>query len=91
MWLIKMLDDFAYHGKIDGNKVIDHLTYNTKNDKAFAVNGKITHPYIQSPELTKPRISKFATKEIILGGGQNYLSPERRLDAIILNSPDLFE
>ena len=29
-------------------------------------------------------------KNIILGGGQNLLSPERRFDAIIVNSPDLF-
>ncbi len=29
-------------------------------------------------------------KKIILGGGQNLLSPERRFDAIIYNSPDLF-
>jgi hypothetical protein len=29
-------------------------------------------------------------KKIILGGGQNLLSPERRFDAIIYNSPELF-
>ena len=91
VWLVKMLDDFANHGKINPKHVIDRLTYNTKNDKAFALNGKITRFYMQSPELTKPRIPKYATKEIILGGGQNYLSPERRLDAIVINSPDLFE
>lgn len=91
VWLIKMLDDFSIHGMINPNQIIDQLTYNTKNDKAFAVSGKITNPYMRSPELTKPRISKYATREIILGGGHHYLSPERRLDAIILNSPDLFE
>ena len=29
-------------------------------------------------------------KKIILGGGQNLLSPERRFDAIIYNCPELF-
>ncbi|MEX0268068.1 HindVP family restriction endonuclease [Leptolyngbyaceae cyanobacterium UHCC 1019] len=29
-------------------------------------------------------------KQIILNGGQLYLSPERRFDAIIANTPGLF-
>jgi HindVP restriction endonuclease len=41
--------------------------------------------------LTIPRVNKNAIKEIILGGGQSYLSPERRLDAAILNTPGLFD
>lgn len=35
-------------------------------------------------------IKKSQIKEIILGGGQNLLSPERRFDAIIFNSPGIF-
>lgn len=41
-------------------------------------------------ELAKPRIEKKDIRKIILGGGQNLLSPERRFDAIIFNSPELF-
>jgi hypothetical protein len=41
--------------------------------------------------LTRPRITKGQIKEIILGGEQNLLSPERRFDAIVFNSPDLFD
>jgi hypothetical protein len=67
------------------------LSYNTKNDKAFAVSGKITHTLMDCPELTKPRIQKSEIKNIILDGGQNLLSPERRFDAIIFNSPELFD
>ena len=63
---------------------------NTKNDKAFALSGKVTHRYMKSEELTKPRITKQDIKSIILGGGHNLLSPERRFDAIIFNSPELF-
>ena len=40
--------------------------------------------------LIKPLIKKEEIKNIILGGGQNLLSPERRFDAIIFNSPELF-
>ncbi len=45
---------------------------------------------MQSEILTKPRITKQQIKEIIIGGGQNLLSPERRFDAIVFNSPELF-
>jgi len=91
IWLYKMLFDYANNGHFDGGKIIDFLTYNTKNDKAFASNGLRTHPIMTCPELTSPRITKKEIKNIILGGGQNLLSPERRFDAIIYNSPDLFE
>lgn len=90
IWLFKMIYDFSLSEKIDYLKIIDSLSYNTKNDKAFAVSGKMTHPYLKSTILEKPRIKKSEIKEIILGGGQNLLSPERRFDAIIYNSPDLF-
>lgn len=86
-----MLYDFSLNGGIDFQQIIDRLTYNTKNDKAFAVSGIVTNPYMRCSQLTTPRIHKAAIKEIILGGGQNFLSPERRLDAIILNTPGLFD
>lgn len=91
IWLFKMLYDFAMNGQINHELVIDSLSYNTKNDKAFALSGKVTHRYMTSKELTKPRIRKEEIKNIILGGGHNMLSPERRFDAIIFNSPELFE
>lgn len=90
IWLFKMLYDFAKLGQINHHRIIDELSYNTRNDKAFAVGGRITHKYMTCAELIKPRIKKEDIKEIILGGGQNLLSPERRFDAIIYNSPELF-
>ena len=91
IWLFKMLKDYCENGRFDGEKIIDGLSYNLKNDKAFASNGQRTHPVMTCSELTKPRITKNEIKKIILGGGQNLLSPERRFDAIIYNSPDLFK
>jgi type II restriction enzyme len=90
IWLYKMLLDLCDHGKCDYQDIIDQLSYNTKNDKAFACSGRTTNPYMSCPNLTNPRISKDEIKNIILGGGQNLLSPERRFDAIIFNSPELF-
>jgi hypothetical protein len=91
IWLLKMLLDFCKTGKINHTKIIDELSYNTKNDKAFAVSGKISHPFMTCAELTTPRIRKDEIKNIILGNGHLLLSPERRFDAIIYNSPDLFD
>lgn len=91
IWLYKMLLDYCRHGKFDGAKIIDEMSYNTKNDKAFSTNGSQTHSLMVCDELLCPRIKKTEIKEIILGGGQNLLSPERRFDAIIYSSPDLFE
>lgn len=90
VWLVKMLWDFTLVGQFNADDIIDQLSFNTKNDKAFSVNGRITYPLLACDELTTPRIQKNEIKNIILGGGQNLLSPERRFDAIIFNSPDLF-
>ena len=91
IWLFKMLSDIKKHGKFDHSKIIYSLSYNIKNDEAFASSGSITNRYMSCPRLIKPIIKKDEIKNIILGGGQNLLSPERRFDSIIFNSPGLFE
>jgi len=90
IWLYKMLNDYCVNGKFDHEDIIDSLSYNTKNDKAFASAGNVTNKYMSCKRLETPVISKAEIKNIILGGGQNLLSPERRFDAIIFNSPELF-
>lgn len=90
IWLYKMLSDYLKDGKFNHEQIIDTLSYNTRNDKAFASSGKITNNYMVSKRLETPVITKAEIKNIILGGGQNLLSPERRFDAIIFNSPELF-
>ncbi|MDR3094737.1 MAG: HindVP family restriction endonuclease [Bacteroidales bacterium] len=90
VWLFKMLYDFSKTGQFYPKQIIDDYSYNTLNDKAFSASGIVTHQFMKCPELTKPRIKASEIKEIILGGGQNLLSPERRFDAIIFNTPELF-
>ncbi|MDR0507343.1 MAG: HindVP family restriction endonuclease [Dysgonamonadaceae bacterium] len=91
VWLFKMLYDFSKTGQFYPKQIIDDYSYNTLNDKAFSASGIVTHAFMSCPELTKPRIKASEIKEIILGGGQNLLSPERRFDAIIFNTPELFK
>ena len=75
-WITKMLYDFSKTGKINHELTIDSMSLNTKNDKAFALSGIKTHKYMQSSELTMPRIKKDEIRNIILGGGEKFLSPE---------------
>lgn len=73
-------------------KLNHDLTVNHgKIDVSSALSGSKTHQYMKSPELTKPRIKQEEINNIILGGGEKLLSPERRFDAIILNTPNLFD
>ena len=88
LWIMKMLFDFATDGKIDPQTV--RVGFTRQTDKAFALSGRKTHPYMSCVELTHPRIKKTEIKNIILGQGEKLLSPERRLDAILANSPELF-
>jgi len=90
IWLYKMLLDISLTGRFDHEVIIDSLSYNTKNDKAFASAGNVTNRFMSCDRLVRPIITKAQIREIILGGGQNLLSPERRFDAIIYNSPELF-
>ena len=86
-----MLYQFATDGKIDHQHINDTYTYGTKNDKAFAIGGMKTREYMLSSQLLNPRITRPEIKDIILGGGEKLLSPERRFDGIVQNTIDLFE
>ncbi|MGB3161774.1 MAG: HindVP family restriction endonuclease [Carnobacterium sp.] len=91
IWFCKMLYDYSKDGKINHMEIINDLTYNTKNDKAFSAPGTTTHQYLHCEELTKPRITINEIQNIILGGGEKFLSPERRFDAVIVSAPGLFD
>ncbi|CAN5662198.1 HindVP family restriction endonuclease [soil metagenome] len=89
VWIVKMLHDFASTGKMNPGKTTNEIVYAPRNDKAFAISGSRTLRYLESPELARPRIKRSAVKEIVLGGGEKHLSPERRLDAVVQSTFDL--
>ena len=91
IWIYKMLLDFVTYDTFDYKRIIRLLSYNLANDKAFALPGTKSYLFLKSSEIVKPRVSKYEIKNIILGGGQDLLSPERRFDAVLVNSPDIFE
>ena len=91
IWIYKMLLDYVTYDTFDYKRIIRLQSYNLANDKAFALPGTKSHYFLKGDELINPRISKYEIKNIILGGGQDLLSPERRFDAVLVNSPDIFE
>lgn len=90
IWLFRLLSYQLLEGRVNYRRIIDDSTFDTKNDKAFAVGGNVTNKYMRCPELRMPRIRKDEIKNIILGGGDRLLSPERRFDAALLMTPGLF-
>ncbi len=90
IWLYKMLWDFTQYGRFNYTDIVNSLSYKYKTDKAFAISGKLTNPFLRCTELEKPRISKYEIKNIILGDGQKLLRPERRFDAYLVSHPELF-
>ena len=91
IWIYRMLFDYSVYGQFDYVRIIKLHSYAFANDKAFALSGTGSYPFLKCPELTHPRISKYEIRNIILGGGQELLSPERRFDAVLVNSPDIFD
>ncbi len=91
IWLARMLYNFAEIGRFRPSLVTSEMAYELQTDKAFAIAGNRSIRYLASDELESPRMSKDCIKEIILENGHQLLSPERRFDAIIVNSPGLFD
>lgn len=91
IWLYKMLWDFTQYGKFNYTDIVNSLAYKYKTDKAFAISGNLANPLMKCKELTKPRVTKYEIKNVILGGGQKFLKPERRFDAFIVSHPELFQ
>lgn len=91
IWIYKMLLDYVTYDTFDYKRIIRLQSYNLANDKAFSMPGAKSRVFLKGEQILKPRISKYEIKNIILGGGQDLLSPERRFDAVLVNSPDIFE
>lgn len=89
--LARFLYELSTKGKVYQKPIYDGMTFDNLNDKEFAVSGKKTNQHMRCARLTRPIIEKGQIKEIILGGGQKFLSPERRFDAIIYYSGELFD
>lgn len=87
----RFLYEFSKAQKVFQKPIYDGMTFDTLNDKEFAVPGRKTNKYMKCPRLLSPIVTKGEIKKIILGGGQKFLSPERRFDSILYFSKELFD
>lgn len=88
--MARFLYERSRDDKVYQMPIFDGMTYDLQNDKEFAISGTKSRPLMAHDRLITPAISKHQIKDIVLGGGQKYLSPERRFDAILYFSTDLF-
>lgn len=88
--LSRFLYERSKSDKVFQAPIYDGMTFDNQNDKEFSMSGARTRDLMTCDRLRTPLITKDEIKNIILGGGQRYLSPERRFDAILYFSNDLF-
>jgi len=65
------------------NHIYTEMTFGHQTDKEFSVNGSKTVPYMNHVRRFNPILPQSVLSNIILGGGEEKLSPERRFDQTI--------
>ena len=63
--------------------VYTEMAYGFQTDKEFSLTGRSTRPYLNTQRRLTPALPREAVAKIILNGGEQKLSPERRFDATI--------
>ncbi|MGG4610763.1 HindVP family restriction endonuclease [Providencia sp. Me31A] len=78
--LTRIIYEIASKNKTHIDRIYTDMNFGYQSDKEFSLNGKVTRTYMDHPRRSKPKLPPSILKEIILNGGQNKLSPERRFD-----------
>lgn len=70
--------DFSYLG------IYKAMPLGHQTDKSFALGGRKSIRYLRHPRLSKPLLPRSVLRDLVLGGGEHQLKPERRFDAAVL-------
>jgi len=90
--LLRCLYDLFTKDKAHITRIFRGMSLGNQTDKECSLNGGVTNKYMKHQRLTKPSIRKEVLVELIRGGGEKLLSPERRFDATIyFTAHHLFE
>ncbi|NLW46143.1 MAG: HindVP family restriction endonuclease [Firmicutes bacterium] len=81
--LARFLYEASTSGKPRLAEIYKQMTFDLQTDKEFAVSGKVTRRYMNTPRRVTPAIQSSELNNIILNGGEHKLSPERRFDQTI--------
>ena len=80
---LRCLYNILTEGAMNYDAIYRGMALGKQTDKADAYSGKATFPYMKHPRLANPIINRNALRDIIQGGGEKLLSPERRFDATV--------
>jgi hypothetical protein len=81
--LARILYEISSQGKTNIYQIYTDMDFGHQTDKEFAAGGRITRNYMTSPRRITPIMPKDCLQNIILGGGEKLLSPERRFDQTV--------
>lgn len=79
----KCMYDLTSTGQCNITKIFKTFAHGKQTDKEFALNGRTTNKYMKCSRLENPIVRIASLKKIIIGGGEQKLSPERRFDASV--------
>ena len=77
LYMLCTADRFNY------NHIYAGMSLGSQTDKAYSISGSNTIRYLFHPRLKEPQFPPRVLSKLILNGGEDQLSPERRFDAII--------
>ena len=83
---VRALYELCSIGNISYDSIYRGMGLGHQTDKSFALSGLQTRHLMQHDRLGKPHYPRSVLNEIILGGGEDQLRPERRFDAAIIIS-----
>jgi len=81
--LARILYEISTQRKTNIYQIYTEMAFERQTDKEFAMGGRITRNYMKSSRRLKPAMKKDVLSDIILGGGEKLLSPERRFDQTV--------
>lgn len=70
-------------GEFVYEEVYGGMGFGLQTDKSFSISGSNTIKYMKHPRLRYPALRADILPDVIIGGGERNLSPERRFDATI--------
>ena len=85
IWLVKSLWDYSTQGKVTFERAHSAITFGGQTDKAGAFTGAVSLEMVKCPSFVHPRISRDEYLSIVKPEGIRYLSPERRLDGVLVS------
>ncbi len=81
---VRALYDLLVTGDFDYQGIYKGMSLGLQTDKAFAMSGMATLPYMRHARLIRPHYGRDTLQRLVLNGGESQLKPERRFDAAVL-------